>query len=118
MVLRHIKMFTTTRNNMEKLTSLDQLKVGTKLKIVAKYDKYSHKSISVKKIIPMRRYNRETDQWSEPYDHEILINHKNNYYFSMNNYLKGESNWVKEVYVLEGTDKRLKRELRKQNDQV
>lgn len=91
------------------LTSLDQLKVGTRLKIIAKSDSDCYNAVSVKKIIEMKRYNRETDTWSAPYDYEILINRSRNYYFSMENYLAGKSNWVKEVYILDGIDKRLKR---------
>jgi hypothetical protein len=91
---------------MEKLISLDQLNIGTKLRIVASSERDCYGSVSVKKIIEMKRWDGEA--WSEPYDHEILLNRKKNYYFSMNNYLSGKSNWVKEVYVLEGVDKRLK----------
>jgi hypothetical protein len=93
---------------MKKLESLSQLKVGTKLKIIAKNEEHCYNSVSVKKIIEMRKFNKETQTFSEPYDYEILINRKRNYYFSFNNYLAGTSLWVKEVYVLDGIDKRLK----------
>ena len=93
---------------MDKLTSLSQLKVGTKIKIVAKNGNQSYNSVSVKKLIPMRRYDKFSGMWSEPYDYEILINRKRNYYFSFNNLMIGESQWVAEVYVIEGLDGRLK----------
>lgn len=82
---------------MKKLTSLKQLKVGTKLKIVGKHQNDNYGSVSVKKIIDCGT------TW-----HEILINRSQNYYFHFENYLLGKSLWVKEVYVLPGTDKRLK----------
>lgn len=78
------------------LTSLKQLKVGTRLKIVGRHENDNYGSVSVKKII-------NCDTW-----HEILINRSKNYYFHFENYLAGKSNWVKEVYVLDGIDKRLK----------
>ena len=91
---------------MNKLTSLDQLKVGTKLKIVAKSERDCYGSISVKKLIPMHEYLGPNKRGPIT-DTEILINHTKNYYFSFNNFIKGES-WAKEVYVLDGIDKRLK----------
>lgn len=87
---------------MRKLTALDEIKVGTKLKIVAKSQKDCYGSVSVKRII--RCENQLDKIW-----HEVIINRKMNYYFHFENYLAGKSNWVVEVYVLDGTDKRLKR---------
>lgn len=78
-----------------KLTSLDQLKVGIKLKIVGKHPSDNYGSVSVKKII-------DCGTW-----HEVLINRTKNYYFHFENYLKGKSMWVKEVYVLGGIDRRV-----------
>jgi hypothetical protein len=86
---------------MEKLTSLDQLKVGTKLRIIGRNEKDSYGSVSVKKIIKCE------SSYCEPWT-EILINSSRNFFFHFENYLKGESQWVKELYVLEGFDKRLK----------
>jgi len=96
---------------MKKLESLDQLKVGTKLRIIAKCEKYSHKSISVKKLIPMKSQYGDGSVYGEN-DTEILVNRTKNHFFSMNAYLANDSQWVKEIFVLEGTDKRLKRHLR------
>jgi hypothetical protein len=87
---------------MVKLQSLDQLKVGTKLKIVGLDASDNYGSISVKKILYYKPLNGDAP-WTE-----ILINRRKNFYFHFENYLKGESNWVKEVYVLNGVDKRLK----------
>lgn len=84
--------------------------------IIADSNKYSHDSISVKKIIPMRKYCTLTGEWSEPYDYEILINRSKNFYFSMELYFKGES-WVKQAYVLNGLDKRLK-VVKNENNQI
>jgi hypothetical protein len=91
---------------VKRLTNISQLKVGMKLKIVAQSKSDCYNSVSVKQIIMMRRWDGEA--WSEPYDYEILLNRKKNYYFSMLNYIGGKSNWVKEVYILDGVDKRLK----------
>lgn len=76
------------------LINLDQLKVGTRLRIVGKSEKDSYGSISVKKIIKCSGDDGRT--W-----HEILINKSQNYYFHFENYLAGKSMWVAEVYVLE-----------------
>jgi len=81
---------------MERLMSLSQLKVGTRLKIVGHSESDNYGSVSVKKII-------DCNSW-----HEILINRRKNYYFHFENYLEGKSNWAKEVYVLPGIDGRLK----------
>lgn len=97
---------------MEKLISLSQLKVGTRLKIVAKSEKYSHKSISVKKLIKMWSGHGDGSVYGKQ-DTEILVNRSKNHYFSMNAYLDNNSGWVKECFVLDGIDKRLKREARK-----
>lgn len=94
---------------MTKLTSLSQLRVGTKLKIVAKCEKYSHGSISVKKLIKMWSDCGDGSVYGKQ-DTEILINRTKNHFFSMNAYLANDSQWVKEVYVLDGIDKRLKTE--------
>lgn len=91
---------------MVELTSLDQLKIGTRIQIIAKCDKYSEIT-SVKNLIPMRQF--KNGKWSKVYDTEILTNRRRNHYFSFSRYIKGKSNWVKKVYVLEGIDKRLKR---------
>ena len=85
---------------MEKLTSLEQLQVGTRLKIVGKSSTDSYESISVKKLIPME--GDDGRKWTE-----VLINKTYNYYFHLENYLAGYSQWVKEVFVLPGTDRRL-----------
>lgn len=86
---------------MRKLTSLKQLKVGAKIKIVGRHSGDNYNSTSVKKIISCEKDNGEI--W-----HEILINRKKNYYFHFENYLQGKSLWVKEVFVLSGIDRRLK----------
>jgi hypothetical protein len=86
---------------MKPLTSLDQIKKGSFLKIVAKCPKYSHNSISVKRIIHLKR--KDGREW-----HEILINKSKNHYFHFENYIKGESQWVERVFVLPGEDRRLK----------
>lgn len=78
------------------LTSINQLKIGTRLKIVGKHNTDDYGSVSVKKII-------DCGTWTE-----ILINRSKNCYFHFDNYLAGKSQWVKEVFVLDGTDKRLK----------
>lgn len=93
---------------MSELLSLDQLRVGARLKIISKNGCHDYGSVSIKKIIPMRHYDRSTQTWSEPYDYEILINRTKNYYFSFNNLLADKSCWVKKVFILEGLDKRLK----------
>ena len=59
---------------MKRLESLDQLKIGTRLMIVAKSERDCYGSVSVKKIIEMRKFDKKTQEWSEPYDYEILIN--------------------------------------------
>lgn len=85
---------------MEKLTSLDQLKVGTKLKIVAESEKYCMGSATVKELIKM--WNEHGDgslPSAGPKDTEILLNKRKNIYFSMNKYLMGKS-WVTEAFVL------------------
>lgn len=92
------------------LTSVKQLKVGTKIKIVSKSGTNDYGSVSVKKVIKMRHYDHDRKKWKPVHDYEILINRSKNYYFSMNMYFKGES-WVKDVFVLPGKDKRLKRHL-------
>ena len=81
---------------MSKLTSLDQIKVGSRLKIVGKSESDSYSSVSVKEVI-------DCGEW-----HEILINRSKNYYFHFENYVAGKSQWVNEVYVLDGIDGRLK----------
>jgi hypothetical protein len=97
-----------SQRKLTKLTSLDQLQVGTRLKIVASNEKDCYQCISVKKLIKMWNEHGDGSLLScGPKDTEILINRKKNYYFSMNAYLKGTS-WVKEIYVLSGLDKRLK----------
>lgn len=77
------------------LVSLDQLNVGTKLKIIGRTSKNNYNSISVKELI---RKNG---------DIEVLINKSKNYYFNLSCYLKGES-WANKVFILNGTDRRLK----------
>lgn len=92
------------------LTSLDQLSIGTRLRIIAKSKRDCYGSISVKKIIPMcNRYGDNSLLSAGPNDTEILINKSKNFYFSMNKYLNGNSCWVKEIFVLDGIDKRLKK---------
>lgn len=86
---------------MTALTSINQLKVGSRLKIVGRSEKDSYGSVSVKKLIPCEGF--DGTRWNE-----VLINRSRNYYFHLENYLAGKSNWVKEVYVLPGVDKRLK----------
>ena len=91
---------------MTPLISLEQLQIGTRLKIVSHFTKYNYGSVSVKKLIDM---SKRTTCPNGKTDTEILINRSKNIYFSFNRYMKGESNWVKEVYVLDGLDKRLRR---------
>lgn len=93
---------------MAPLTSIDQLKLGVKLRIIAKSESDCYGSVSVKEIVEMRRFDKLSQKWSGVYDYEILINKSKNYYFSFRNYLAKESVWIKEVYVLRGVDKRLK----------
>lgn len=89
---------------MKELNSLSQLSVGTKLKIIGKSTKDSYGSVSVKKIIFCEAHpSSGSGNW-----HEILINRKRNYYFHLENYLAGKSQWVEKVFVLEGVDGRLK----------
>ena len=83
------------------LTSLDQLKVGTRLKIIGKSPKDSYGSVSVKKIIECA--GQDGRWWTE-----ILINRSRNYYFHLENYLAGKSQWVDKVFVIPGFDARLK----------
>lgn len=92
---------------MTPLTNLNQLKVGTKLRIVAKSERDCYGSVSVKRLIQMYEYLGPTTR-GPLIDTEILINKSKNYFFSFETYLNGKSNWVKEVYVLDGNDKRLK----------
>lgn len=99
---------------MEKLTSLSQLKIGTKLKIIAKSERDCYGSVSVKKLIPMFHYIGPSERGPQ-FDTEILITRSKNYFFSMDSYLKGESQWVKEIFVLDGIDKRLKKGGRDEN---
>jgi hypothetical protein len=100
---------------MQLLVSIDQLKIGTKLKIVGKDNggSDSYGSVSVKKLIKMYKYGSVPKIQD---DTEVLINSKKNYYFSFERYISGKSNWVKEVYVLDGIDKRLKKEQRRLNE--
>ena len=44
---------------MKRLESLDQLKIGTRLMIVAKSDRDCYGSVSVKKIIEMRKFDKK-----------------------------------------------------------
>lgn len=93
---------------MKKLISLDQLRVGTRLKIISDQEGHCYGSVSVKKLIKMNgKYGDSSLPSAGPNDTEILLNRKRNYYFSMNKYLMGSS-WVKEAYVLDGIDNRLK----------
>ena len=86
---------------MNKLISLDQLKVGTYLKIIGRNERRdSHEKVSVKKLIPMMKYTDETRTTTFLSDTEVLISKKNNYYFSLGLYLEGKSSWAKEIYVL------------------
>lgn len=79
---------------MTPLTKLSQIKVGTKLKIIASTcEKDNYESVTVKRII-------ECDNRKEPVWTEILICRKNNYYFHFQNYLLGKSRWVEKVWVL------------------
>lgn len=50
----------------------------------------------VMEIIPMRHWDDARDQWKPIYDYEILIDKKNNKYFSLDMFNKGES-WVKTI---------------------
>lgn len=88
------------------LERLDQLKIGTKIKIVAKSEKYSCVT-SVKKLIKMWNEHGDGSVYGKQ-DTEVLVNRTKNHYFSLNAYLANDSQWVKEVYVLDGVDKRLK----------
>lgn len=83
---------------MERLTNLNQIKLGTRLKLIGVSPKDSYGSVSVKRII---KCDNRTRSWNE-----ILINRRKNYYFDFELYLEGKS-WVKEAYVLEGFDKRI-----------
>ena len=86
---------------MKALKKLNQLKKGTKLKIIAECKKDCYGSVSVKEILKME--GPDGKKWTE-----ILINKSKNYYFHFEYYLAGKSQWVKEVYVLDGIDQRLK----------
>lgn len=86
---------------MQPLTKHDQLQVGTNLMIVGKKPWNSYGSISVKKLQTVTWDAGETNI-------EAILNLTKNRYFNVDLYFKGESSWVKEVYVLEGKDKRLK----------
>lgn len=81
---------------MKPLTNLAQLKIGTRLKIVGKNEKDNYSSVSVKNIV---------DNGFGP---EVIIHRYRNYHFNVLLFLNGKSSWVKEVYVLDGLDKRLK----------
>jgi hypothetical protein len=91
---------------MKRLESLDQLRVGTRIKIVAKCEKFSV-TTSVKKLIKMWSERGDGSVYGKK-DTEVLVNRTKNHYFSMNAYLANDSQWVKEVYVLDGTDRRLR----------
>jgi hypothetical protein len=87
------------RRKPQPLTSLDQLKVGTMLKVVSDDKEYSFDKITVKKLIPM--FNEHGDgslPSAGPGDTEILLDKKKNTYFSMNKFLK-KTSWAKEIYV-------------------
>lgn len=75
------------------VTGLNQIKQGTKLKIVGISEKNSYDSITCKKVLKMKSGEKE---WVE-----ILINKKDNLYFNLNAYLGKEKTfgkWVKELY--------------------
>lgn len=86
---------------MKELKAKSQLKIGTKLKIVGHSESDNYGSISVKKLIECE--SNDGRKWTE-----VLINRSKNYYFHLEYYLAGKSLWVKEVFVLSGTDRRLK----------
>lgn len=97
---------------MTLLTDVNQLRVGTRIKIIANREEYSQ-TTSVKEVIDMKHRSLcpigQTDK-------EIIINIKKNRFFSMNSYLIDKTSWVKEVYVLEGLDKRLVPKAPTEND--
>ena len=78
---------------MNELKYLNQIKVGSKLKIlgICKDDDYI--SISVKKIIKCENKDRT---W-----HEVIIDKTKNYYFDFERYLEGKSRWVSMIYVID-----------------
>jgi hypothetical protein len=72
------------------VTSIEQVKTGTLLKIVAISEKNNYlDGVTVKRLVECNG------------DIEVIINLKKNYYFNLNAYLEGRSmwgKWVKEVY--------------------
>lgn len=77
----------------KRVASKEQVKVGTKLKIIGFDEKDSIKCITVKKIIPY-------------HGTEVILKRKQNLYFNLGGYL-GEietvGKWVKELYYQELT---------------
>lgn len=83
------------KNIWEKVSSVEQLKEGSIIKIVGLASKNSYKRVSVKKVLNMK--NTDGNKWVE-----IVINLKKNYYFNLSAYLKNEptfGGWVKDLYV-------------------
>jgi hypothetical protein len=80
--------------NWKQVTKENQLKEGTKLKIVGLNPRDSYKWITVKKVLNMESCDGK--KWIE-----ILINKRKNYYFNLTAFLNDEptwGGWVKELY--------------------
>jgi hypothetical protein len=89
---------------MKLVTSLDQLKVGTKIKLVAKSEKWSVRATTIKQLIKMKNEHGDGSIHGVN-DTEVLIDKRKNRYFSFNSYLAKDS-WVKECYLLNSGDER------------
>jgi hypothetical protein len=76
----------------------DKLQPNTKITITTQ--KGEKKKATIKRMIVMQKYNIEIDEWCPINDVEILLDKKNNTYFSYMCYLRGES-WVKEIKIRE-----------------
>lgn len=77
-------------------TKLSQLKVGQCIRIEADHPKYHYKSVAIRKLVDCG------------YGVEVILNKKKNEYFNAEFVLKGKSNWVKKVWILDKIDKRIK----------
>lgn len=81
---------------MKRLESIEQIKVGSFLKIEGKTDKNSYKRISVKII-------KKCEDLSGNIWYEVIINKTKNRYFNFDMYLSGKS-WAKNIFLLDGLD--------------
>ena len=63
----------------------------------------SYRKYSIKRIIPMKQ-----SKDGKVHDVEILLDKKNNHFFSIDSFLKGES-WVTRVKIHYNKDKRIKK---------